>query len=186
MVAARKTACVLLAAGQSRRFGPQNKLLQNYEGKPLARHSAETLAQIPLALHIAIVSQATAGLFEAPFVEVLNATPSAGLSSSIAMGVQAAADGGAEACLIALADMPLVPREHFEALLEALGPPDVPVVATRGSQSAQVPAVFAREHFGSLTSLSGDEGARGVLAHSPAVTCDQALLRDFDRREDFS
>ena len=54
MLRPETTALVLLAAGQSRRFGG-DKLGAPLLGKPLALHAADALAAIPFATRIAVV-----------------------------------------------------------------------------------------------------------------------------------
>src|SRR5690606_15453558 len=49
------TAGVLLAAGHSRRWGPGNKLLAEWNGLPLAAHAAKALAAARVDLRAAVV-----------------------------------------------------------------------------------------------------------------------------------
>lgn len=186
MSAPGEVGCLLLAAGRSTRFGAGNKLRAPYRGKPLGLHASDTLAAIPFARHIAIVSEAAQGLFPAPFEALLNPSPEAGMSSSIALGVEALAGTGVRAALIALADMPLVPALHFEALLTRFDPAaSIAIVATGVQDVPQVPALFGSEHFAALAALTGDRGARGLFTNATTVLCEPRLLIDFDRPEDF-
>ena len=91
-----------------------------------------------------------------------------------------------EACLIALADMPLVPPAHFKALAEAANAGPASLVATNLAGRGRVPALFGRSHFDALQALEGDRGAAGFLRGASNVDCDPALLADFDRPEDFT
>ena len=187
MSAAHNTACILLAAGRSERFGEANKLLASFKGKPLARHAAQTLSEIPFARHIAICGEATASCFHSPFEFVLNDAPVLGMSHSIKLGVRAAEATGAQAVLIALADMPLIPAAHFLSLLDTFHcDASIDLVATSNAGRAQVPAIFNMEKAVELEQLQGDEGARMMLRNAPCVACDPALLADFDRPEDLA
>ena len=49
MIAAEHVAAVLLAAGESRRFGAANKLLADLRGQPLVLHIAARLARLGIA-----------------------------------------------------------------------------------------------------------------------------------------
>ena len=51
-----KLCVVLLAAGESRRFGRENKLLALYHGRPMIVHALETLGRLPCARRMAVVS----------------------------------------------------------------------------------------------------------------------------------
>ena len=52
---------IYMAAGNSRRFGNENKLLQNWQGKPLYLHTFEKLLRIrekqPQNLSLTVVTQ---------------------------------------------------------------------------------------------------------------------------------
>ncbi len=187
MIASEDTACILLAAGQSRRFGNANKLHAPLKGKPLALHAAQTLGSIAFAQHIAVVNAETSELFARPFQIALNHAPECGMAQSIAIGIEAAREAQAKAVLIALADMPWVPRDHFQALLNALdGHGEIAAVATEYGGRAQVPAVFAMHVAVRLIGLGGDRGARDMLQSAKRVACDSDLLADFDSPQDFT
>lgn len=49
-------AILLLAAGASRRFGTENKLLAPLAGKPLVRHAGDAARAVPAALHFVVTS----------------------------------------------------------------------------------------------------------------------------------
>ncbi|XUU61767.1 nucleotidyltransferase family protein [Erythrobacter sp. HA6-11] len=187
MIALEDTACILLAAGRSRRFGAANKLRSELHGKPLASHAADTLGAMPFGEHIVAVSSETADLFDLPFKTVLNATPEQGMSGSIALAIEAISKSELKAVLIALADMPFVPTGHYEALLESVEETGEPqIVATQNSGRAQVPAVFSLRQAQTLLTLEGDQGARNLLQSAKRIPCDAALLADFDHVEDFA
>ena len=57
-----KPALVVLAAGASRRFGTENKLLQPLAGKPLLCHTLERAAALPVARRVAVCSAESAPL----------------------------------------------------------------------------------------------------------------------------
>ncbi|ANU08431.1 nucleotidyltransferase family protein [Paraurantiacibacter namhicola] len=186
MIAATRVGAVLLAAGRSSRFGPQDKLAQPWRGKPLALHAAGTLAAMPFVAHAVVSQQRANWPVPSKYMVVTNPAPDRGLASSIALGARALADTGVEALLFALADMPLVPQAHLERLLGAFETEGMDMVATIGGGRPQVPAVFGRAHFDMLMALTGDQGARDMLGDAATVACDAKLLADFDRPEDFA
>ena len=187
MIAAEDTACILLAAGQSRRFKPGHKLLEPFRGAPLASYAANTLASLPFKVHAAVTSQATNELFRPPFLTYINATPESGIAGSITIGVKAVMPTAPRAILIALADMPLVPLAHFEALLGAF---DVTqngqAIASICGGRVQVPALFPVEAAQELKGLQGDNGAKAILKSAKSVSCDPLWLMDFDTAADFA
>lgn len=180
-------AAVVLAAGLSTRFGG-DKLLHPYAGKPLAAHIADTLASLPLTWRIAIVPPAPSPrgkLFaERGFELVENPDPQQGMGASLALGARHAMELGASALLVCLADMPEITAAHLKALLDAAGDSDA--VATGFDNSRGPPAVFARRLFPELVSLSGDHGAKHLLASARLIAAPPGLSRDFDTRTDFN
>lgn len=170
------TALLLLAAGRGSRFGGA-KLRADLAGKPLARHVADRLAAIPFTRLVAVCSSTTPDL--PGFERVLLDPVDAPLSRSIAIGI--AALQGEDAVLIALADMPLVPLVHFEALLTRF---DGDRVGSRVGDVTMVPAVFGAKHFTALMALEGDRGAGALLGDAPVVVLDPALALDIDTPED--
>ncbi len=181
-----RVAALVLAAGLSTRFGG-DKLLHAHAGKPLAAHIADTLAAMPLTWRIAIVPPAPSRrreLFaERGFELVTNPDPQQGMGASLALGAQRAAELDAEALLVCLADMPNITAAHLRALLAAAGNSDA--VATGFDNSRGPPVIFARRLFPDLASLSGDHGAKHLLANAALVAAPPDLARDFDTSADF-
>lgn len=180
-----RVAAVILAAGLSTRFGG-DKLVYPYSGKPLAAHIADTLAALPVRWRLAIVPPAPSSrreLFtERGFDLVTNPEPRQGMGSSLALGAQRATELGATALLVCLADMPNVTSAHLTALLAA---DDSDAVATGFDNSRGPPVMFSRRLFPDLASLSGDHGARHLLAGARLIAAPPGLSRDFDTPTDF-
>ena len=173
-------ALVLLAAGRARRFGA-DKLAQDLAGKPVAHHAAHKLAALPFATRIAVSSAATPPLAGQGYAIVPLEPEGAPLSRSIALGVAAAEASGAVAVLLALADMPLVPAAHFRALVKAF---DGTPLATMAGTTPMPPAIFGRTHFATLQNLTGDRGARDLIAVADTLPLDRLLALDIDTPAD--
>ena len=173
-------ALVLLAAGRARRFGA-DKLAQDLAGKPVAHHAALKLARLPFATRIAVCSAVTPPLAALGYAIVPLEPEGAPLSRSIALGVAAAKASGAAAVLLALADMPLIPQAHFRALVEAFeGSP----LATLAGDTPMPPAMFGRAHFSALQRLTGDRGARDLIAMADTLPLDRLFALDIDTPDD--
>ncbi|WP_055045976.1 nucleotidyltransferase family protein [Devosia sp. A16] len=181
-----RTAALVLAAGLSTRFGG-DKLLHPYAGKPLAAYVADTLAPMPFGWRIAIVPPAPSprrALFaERGFELVTNSEPREGMGSSLALGAQHAMELGATALLVCLADMPNVTGAHLTALLAACGDGDAVATGFEGSRGP--PVVFSSRLFPELAAISGDRGAKHLLAGATLIEAPPGLPRDFDTRGDF-
>lgn len=186
MTAPEPIAAVVLAAGLSTRFGG-DKLLHPFAGKPLAAHIADTLAAMPLSWRIAIVPPAPSPrreLFgERGFELLTNPDPQQGMGSSLALGAQRAMELGAAALLVCLADMPNITAAHLMQLIAAGENGDA--VATGFDGSRGPPAVFSSRLFPDLAAISGDQGAKHLLAHATLVAAPPGLARDFDMPGDF-
>lgn len=181
MIAAREIVAVLLAAGESRRFGMANKLLASLNGKPVAAHASGMLAKCGFRALIAVCSDDDVGAVTAThgFAIVRNVAPKMGLSHSLALGV-ASVPPGAQAVLICLADMPFVSDLHLRALRAAFDVERAPVVASDLDGRPMPPALFDRSRFAALRDLQGDRGARDVLIAAVRVPAGADVLADID------
>lgn len=175
-----RIALVLLAAGRGERFGG-GKLVAELAGKPLARHAADTLRPFGFAAHIAVIGPATPDL--PGYATITLDPPGAPQSRSLALGVAAAQAAGADAVLITLADMPLVPPSHIQAMLAAF---DGDRLASQGPHSLMPPALFGVRHFAALSALTGDRGAGALLQGAPALPLPPRAALDVDRSEDLA
>lgn len=178
------TAVLLLAAGQSRRFGTQDKLLADLHGIPLVVYSARALRQLGVDLRLAVVtSDAVSRLLNREGIPTLM-LPQGPQSASITAGVASLRKQGATRILIALGDMPLLRSKDFRKLLDL--PADLPACAW--SKDAPIPpAVFPSDWFDRLESLTGDKGAGSLLRSLPLasrVTLPSERLIDIDHVED--
>ena len=185
---------ILLAAGASRRFGDENKLLCEFEGKPLARRVAEELVNSRVAGIITVtgfesdkVRGALAGL-DMKFVE--NPDFTNGLASSIKCGV-AALPANAAGAMIVLADMPGMGRAHFNLLIsifeEELSKKIVYPAREDGSQGN--PVIWPAHYFDELQKLEGDAGAKQLIRHyqdktRPVSVDNVKMLGDIDTPDD--
>ncbi|HEY0315497.1 MAG TPA: nucleotidyltransferase family protein [Sphingomonas sp.] len=176
-------AAVLLAAGQSTRFGMADKLAAPLKGMPLRLHAVRALAPLPLAARFVVTGRAT---LDWPGLEVVvNDRPETGMAHSIALGLAAARRSGAQAVLIVLADMPFVPTEHYRRLLACYRGPDSLAASSDGTRRMP-PALFGADWFAILETLSGDQGARALLDRAESVVTAPENLHDIDWPEDFA
>lgn len=173
-------ALVLLAAGRGERFGG-GKLAATLGDRPLARHAADMFLTFELRAHLAVVGPDTPSL--PGYATVRLDPPGAPQSRSLALGVAAAQALGAQAVLIALADMPFVPPAHIHEMLARF---DGDRLASHGPHSAMPPALFGAQHFAALCALPGDRGAGALLRDAPALPLSADAALDVDRAEDLA
>ena len=180
---------IVLAAGQSRRMGETNKLLIEVDGRPILAHVVRTLCAAGLPPPIVVTGceaeRVRAALADTPVRFVHNADFADGLSTSIRAGVSSILETWS-GCLICLGDMPEVTPATLRALMEAFDPAAgrsicVPVHEGRRGN----PVLWARQHFPRLMALSGDVGARHLLAElqdavAEVETPSPGVLQDVD------
>lgn len=155
---------ILLAAGQSRRF-PGNKLLHPIRhGTPLALVAARRLrAVLPETLVVVKDAECDVAMLLKTngFHVVTNPLASEGVGTSIACGVSASC--GSQGWVVALADMPSIPHEIIQRLLDGLKRGS-DIIAPYYRQQRGHPVGFSHRHREALLQLSGDEGARHIIA----------------------
>jgi molybdenum cofactor cytidylyltransferase len=187
----RQITGVLLAAGSSARFGTNKLLVPLADGTPLAVVAARRL-RAAVARCVAVVRPDDSELVFLLRAEQLQIVECAraqdGMGASLACGISACAD--ADAWLIALADMPFVLPDtiaRVAAALRAGATLAAPIFQGRRGH----PVGFDRRFAPSLLALSGDRGARTLLAQYDAqltrVACDDpGILRDVDTPADIA
>jgi molybdenum cofactor cytidylyltransferase len=174
----------VLAAGQSRRYGPDDKLLGMLQGRPLCMHIAATLAEIPLLSRIAVCANPQVGeLYRSMgFKIVVNPDPGTGQGSSLRLGIDALHHG--RAALLCLADMPFVSGAHLAALARAYDAGQARAVASVSDAYRGPPALIALEllrHF----RPQGDVGARELLSGAAWIKTPARECLDFDTKAAF-
>ena len=184
MLRVEDTVLVLLAAGRGRRFGDIGcKLDEPFLGRALGLHVVTALEGLPFRERVAVTGTAKVDYAAHGFEMLANDDPSLGMARSVGIGVMRAREVGAEAVLVALADMPRVTAAHIRRLFDASTGPES-VVASSDGRDPKPPALFGRERFDFLCALDGDEGARGLVRAGRHVVTSPAELIDVDRRED--
>jgi molybdenum cofactor cytidylyltransferase len=170
-----RVAALVLAAGRSTRMGAVNKLLIPLEGRPLVRHAVEAVLGAQLA-PVFVVTGHQRGVVEAaledlPVKFVENKDYAAGMSTSLKRGI-AALPQDCDGVLVALGDMPRVTAPEIGRLVNAFNPVEgrTIIVPTRRGKRGN-PVLWGRKFFDEIQQVSGDAGARSVLAAYPeAVT----------------
>lgn len=182
---------VLLAAGRSSRMKGDHKLLRMVDGVPLVRRTADRLSVAGLPVHVVTdprTPDVARALDGAP-VEVVEAPDAAlGLSASLRTGL-AALPADATGVIVALADMPDVDAHHIRALAAAHDPAAGALIVVPQAPNGKRgnPILFDRRYFELLGGLTGDRGAKAlVAAESDAVatvSLDAGVLIDLDTPE---
>ena len=190
-----KIVGLILAAGASRRMGPErNKLILRIGDRPLLRRVVDVFRDAEVAPlfvvlgHQADVVEPTLG----GGIDVIRHEDWAqGMGSSIARGVSSIeAAHHPDAFLLCVGDLPGLRASAVRSVRDVFvreGNADSIVVPTfEGSEGH--PVLFGRSHAKTLAALQGDLGARKILeANASSVirvpVADDGILRDVDTPE---
>jgi molybdenum cofactor cytidylyltransferase len=169
------TAGVLLAAGRSRRFGRDKRLLP-FRGSTLVETVAAALAAATSPRLVVLGpgdEEIAAALAPLGFRALVNPAPEAGLGRSLALAARELAAGGAtiDGLVVALADQPLADAALFAALVAAGRAGSGWAACDYGDGARGVPARLPVAALARLGRLAEDRGARRLLEeHAAEVT----------------
>lgn len=167
---------VLLAAGESRRYGSP-KQLAIIDGEPMLRRvarialGADAPVFVVLGAHADMVRLALDGL---PVRIVYCTDWAAGMGRSMAAGAAAVKQAFplASGLLLCLADHPLIQTQMFNQLLRRHRDAPQKILATAHQEALGPPVMFPHDCIAELAQWSGGEGARALLLReSDRVEC---------------
>ena len=188
---------VVLAAGQGSRFGGAarqlgHKLAQVFAGSTVIGSTLSNVLRSGLSLVVVTTEelQPLVAAFVPPDdVVLLPAVGSDGVDLPLGMGYSIAAGVSARAhasgWVVLPADMPMIQPESVRAVAGAM--PQHPVVYAQHRGRRGHPVGFAAELYSELALLSGDDGARRLVARYPAHGVelpDVGVLMDLDTEAD--
>jgi len=157
---------IVLAAGESRRFGGR-KQLALLDGRTLLEHVVLTAHRALLSPIVAVVPiwlTRPRSWNADDLLWIRNPFPERGLSHSLRLAL-AALPTSVGAAVILLGDQPTVTERSVAALLAARG--ERPIVAGQVDGVLAPPLLIERSLFGVVQELSGDIGLREVLISQP-------------------
>ena len=163
-------------------MGGKQKLLAQWEGKPVLAHAADTLlAARVVSLHVVVGADAHAlgaALADRELEMVPNPEHAEGMAASLRAGL-AALPRSVDGVLICLGDMPRVRARHVDALIDAFGAaePEAICVPVYGGQRGH-PVLFSLAWRHAMEALRGDRGARSLLEAHPEHVHEVAVADD--------
>lgn len=187
-----KIAALVLAAGQSRRMGGENKLLKAFDGEPLIARTVREISRAKVEEVVVVtghqgaeIGSALAGID----VRLVHADDYAsGLSASLRAGLDALPDG-MDGIVICLADMPFLTAKHIDRLIAAFDPVEGReiCVPTRNGKRGN-PVVWSMRFASEMKAIRGDTGARHLIGENEDVVVeiamdDDGVLVDLDSPE---
>ena len=186
-------SAILLAAGQSKRMGGENKLTKEIEGIPLIKRSVKNIIASAVDELIIILG------YQKEIIEklidknekikfVFNKNFESGMASSIKTGLNHLSEK-TDAFFICLGDMPMVNKNIYNLLIKSKNNKKIIVPAYKSEQGN--PVLFSKSMKKEIMTIEGDVGAKKILELNKdqilnIETNDQSVTRDFNTRDNFS
>lgn len=177
-----KVAAIVLAAGRSTRMAPRNKLLAEIEGEAMVRRVARVAIASGASPVIVVTGHEAEGIADAlrglDVSLVHNPDYAAGMSTSLRAGL-AALPAGTSGALICLGDMPWVEVSILDALIAAFsvnGPQSICAPVHHGRRGN--PLLWGAAYFPEMMALTGDAGAKSLLARHKAQIVEVEVATD--------
>ena len=184
-------AILILAAGRSSRMRGEDKLLQKIDGTPqltrITQVALATGAEVYVSLGPDDKKRADVLPTKTQIISVHNAKD--GMGASIAAGVSRLPED-IQAVMITPADMPELTQDDLMKMLVKSQDHPTAILRATGAGKTGHPVVFPRACFSKLVQLTGDIGARSVVAESGLEVVSVPLpdvhaLTDLDTPEDW-
>ena len=186
-------SAILLAAGQSKRMGGENKLTKKIQGVPLIKHSVKNILAASIDELIIILG------YQKEIIEklidknkkiksVFNKDFESGMASSIKVGLNHLSKN-TEYFFICLGDMPMVNSDIYNQLIKSRNQKNI-IVPTYNSQQGN-PVLFDKSMKEKVMDITGDVGAKKILELNKDKILnleinDQSITKDFNTQGDFS
>lgn len=154
-----KIDLVILASGFARRFG-SNKLLYNFQGKPLLQHTIEKALTLDFSsIHIVtqyadVLTMALAYGIDA----IYNHHPEKGISESIKCGIFASQDS--DGIMFLVGDQPRIRVKTLRQMCECAD--DQHIICAYHQGVIHNPLLFPRCYNEQLLSLQGEQGGKKI------------------------
>jgi len=185
-------AAIILTAGLSSRTKGSNKLLLNYKGKKIIKHSVKSILDSKINYTVVVLGKNKTKIKkEIPKRKnisfVYNTKYKQGMASSILAGMKSLPKQ-TKSFFISLADMPEIKSTHYNKMISMSNKNSkLPIVPFYQSQQAN-PVLFPIDFKNKLATLKGDKGAKKILAKSKIkkiIFTSNAFIKDLDTLEDF-
>ena len=176
---------IVLATGESKRFGNKNKLSEIINGKPIINHILDTLFEkfdsSQLIVIVGHENKIIKNLIFNKDIKVLeNLEYKKGIGTSIALGVKHL-ESDIDGVMIIPADMPYINSKDLMNLeTKFLELNCEKVVMPEHNSKIGNPVILPRNYFNTLKSLKEDFGARSLIEKKDIITFKSGFGTIFD------
>ena len=186
-------SAILLAAGRSTRMSGENKLVKDFHGIPLIKHSVRNILASSIDELIIVLGHQKEILEKLinkneKIQFVFNKDFESGMASSIKTGLDNLSKK-TEAFFICLGDMPMVGHDIYNQLIKSKDSKEIIVPTYKGQQGN--PVLFDKSMKEKVLDIRGDVGAKKILGLNKATVLNleinnQSIVKSFNTQGDFS
>ncbi|MCU0635671.1 MAG: nucleotidyltransferase family protein [Gemmatimonadaceae bacterium] len=188
-----RIGAVVLAAGQSRRMGADNKLLLPIDGVAMVRRTVRRVVEAgasPVVVVTGHDAEAVRGvLVDVPCTFTTSPDPAGPTSGSLHAGLLAL-PAEVDATVVMLADMVHVTTAMLHDVVARMQRGDVPLVVSTYGDVQAPPLCFARALWPELLAWTGEGCGKAVvrahLAEAATLAWPEAALVDVDTPADYA
>ena len=183
---------ILLAAGQSKRMGGENKLTKKINGIPLINYSVKNI--LNSSINDLIIVLGYQKEIVKKFIEkdkkikfVFNKDFESGIASSIKVGMSHLPKN-ADAFFICLGDMPMVNKNIYNQIINSKNDKEIIVPTFKGQKGN--PVLFSKLMKEKIMSIEGDLGAKKIIEINKSKVLnleinDKTITKDFNTLNNF-
>ena len=184
---------ILLAAGESKRFGNKNKLLEIINGKPMINHILDTLFEIfdpeELIIVVGHEHRIIKNIIFNKNIKILeNLDYKRGIGTSISLGVKHL-ETDIDGVMVIPADMPYLNSKDLINLEQKFMELNCKkVVMPEHNSRIGNPVILPRIYFNILKNLKDDFGARSLIRKKDIITLKTGFgtIFDIDTKEELA
>ena len=187
-------SAIVLAAGQSKRMGGDNKLIKKYNEKYLINHIIVTLIKskvnkIIVVLGFQKIKVRKITVKNKKIIFIFNKNYKSGMASSIKAGLKRISKRSI-GFLIVQADMPLISKKIINSLCYAIKNNNKEIVAPIYKRNMGNPIGFKSSMTKILNKTKGDSGAKKMINRnkknlSLIKVNSKSIFKDFNTQRDF-
>ena len=188
-------SAILLAAGQSKRFLKENKLLKIYKKKPLISHSLNSLLKSKVNKIIIVLGYESNKVRNAIIKNkkisfVVNNYYKKGMSSSIKIGIKRLSIKN-KGFIIIQSDMPFIKTKHINKICSSIQNKKHLVHVLKFRNRVGNPIGFDISVLSKFKKIKGEYGAKFMIKRLNKETnfikiTSSKVFKDFDTKKDFS
>jgi len=173
-----KLGCVVMAAGNARRFG-ENKLAAELDGRSLIRRALEVIPPEEFDSVVVVTQYPEISTLaqDFSFTPISNEHPDFGISHTIRLGLSQLTD--CDGALFLVSDQPLLRRESVAELVRLWRQQPEKIAALGSGGVRGNPCLFPARFFPELQNLREDRGGNTVIRRHE----EDLVLLEVDARE---